>query len=140
MARYFEDVQVGTQVTPLVKHPTTRQLVMWAGASRDFVEQHYDKDNAMARGLPGVIVHGALKASWLGQLITDWIGTNGILKELKCRYRGIDYPGTEITCRGKVIKKYIEDGEHLIVCEIWTENSKGEQTTTGSATIALPSG
>jgi len=35
MARqlYYEDVEVGTEVTPLAKIATTRMLVQWAGAS-----------------------------------------------------------------------------------------------------------
>ena len=136
---FIEDVDVGTEITPLIKHPTTRQLVQWAGASSDFAEIHYDKDIAMARDLPGVVVHGALKSAWLGQLLTDWIGEAGVLKELKCQYRGLNVPGVDLVCKGKVVKKYDEGGEHLVDCEIWTENPEGERTTTGIATVALPS-
>ena len=135
---FIEDVEVGTEIPPLIKHPTTRQLVMWAGASGDFNEIHYDKDYAMSY-LPGVVVHGALKAAVLGQVMTDWIGEEGVLKELKCSYRGLNFPGADITCRGKIVKKYIEGDEHLVDCEIWTENSNGEKTTLGMATVALPS-
>jgi hypothetical protein len=42
-------------------------------------------------------------------------------------------------CKGKVIKKYIEGGKHLVDCEIWLENAQGEKTTPGSATVMLPS-
>lgn len=135
----YEDVRVGAALPALVKHPSTRQLVMWAGASGDFVEIHYDKDWAMANGLPGVIVHGALKASFLGQLLTDWMGAGGILKELECRYEGLDFPGEDLTCKGKVVAKRVEGSELLVVCEVWTENPRGEKTTTGKAIVALPS-
>jgi len=133
----YNGIKVGAEIPALSKLPTTRQLVMWAGASRDFVEMHYDKDVAVDRGLKGVIVHGALKASFLGQLVTDWIGEAGILKEFKCRYQAIDYPGEEILCKGRVIKKYTEADKHLVDCEVWTENPRGEKTTTGVATIEL---
>lgn len=136
---YIEDVEVGTEITPLIKHPTTRQLVMWAGASKDFVEMHYDKDNAIARGLPGVIIHGALKSAFLGQLMTDWMGEAGELRELQCTYRGLDFPGVDLICKGKVVKKYVEGDEQLVDCEIWTENPNGERSTLGKATVALPS-
>ncbi|MBI4303937.1 MAG: dehydratase, partial [Chloroflexi bacterium] len=39
---YWEDVEVGTEVTPLQKIATTRMLVKWAGASGDFNPLHYD--------------------------------------------------------------------------------------------------
>lgn len=134
----FEDIELGTIIPELIKHPSKRQLVMWAGASEDFMEVHYDKDAAMSVNLPGVIVHGALKSAFLGQMLTDWFEEAGTLKEFECRYQGIDFPGEDIICRGKVVKKYVDADEKLIDCEIWTENPRGERTTTGTAIIALP--
>jgi len=134
---YYEDVALETEIPPLTKRPTTRQLVMWAGASGDYYAIHYDKDFAQSKGLPGVIVHGQLVAAFLGQLITDWIGEKGILKKFSCSYKGMNLPDEPITCRGKVSKKYIENGEHCIDCQVWAENDKGEKTVTGKAIIAL---
>lgn len=136
---FYEDVDVGTEIIPLRKHPTTRQLVQWAGASEDFYEIHYDKDFAQKSGLRDVIVHGRLKAAFLGQLMTDWAGEDGRLKKLTCSYRAMDFPNEDLMCKGGVIQKYVKDGEHCIECEIWTENPKGERTTPGTAVVALPS-
>ena len=136
---YYEDVEVGMELPPLVKHPTTRQLVKYAGASGDFYEIHYDKDFAQSTGLPGVILHGALKNAFLGQLITDWIGEHGTLKKLSVQYRGMDMPGSPLTAKGRVTRKYEEGGKHYVECEIWLENAKGEVTTPGTATVILPS-
>ncbi|MBE0415626.1 MAG: dehydratase [Dehalococcoidia bacterium] len=136
---YYEDVEAGMDMPPLVKHPTTKQLVQWAGASGDYYELHYDKDFARAQGFPDVLVHGKLKFGLLGQLITDWIGEEGFLKKLGCSYRGTDHPGEDLVCKGKVTNKYVEDDQHLVECEIWVENGKGEKTTPGKATVILPS-
>lgn len=136
---YYEDVAVGSEIAPLVKQPTTRQLVMWAGASGDYSPIHYDKDFAQSRGLPGVIVHGQLIGSFLGQLMTDWIGEKGMLRKLNCSYRGMNYPGEALTCQGKVTKKYVEGGEHYVECSLWVENPKGEKTVSGKAIVILPS-
>jgi len=136
---YYEDVAVGSEIVPLVKQPTTRQLVMWAGASGDYSPIHYDKDFAQSRGLPGVIVHGQLIGSFLGQLMTDWIGEQGMLRKLSCSYRGMNYPGEALICQGKVTKKYVEDGEHYVECSLWVENPKGEKTVSGKAIVILPS-
>lgn len=137
--RYFEDVEVGQEIPPLEKHPTTQQLVKYAGASGDFYQIHYDKDFAIKNNLPGVILHGALKNAFLGQLMTDFAGERGWLRKLSVQYRGMDQPGSPVVCKGKVVKKYSEDGRHLVDCEIWLENAKGEKTTLGSATVMLPS-
>ncbi len=146
----YEDVEVGTEVTPLAKIATTRMLVQWAGASGDRNPLHYDDDFAKSQGVGAPIVHGALKRAWLGQLVTDWIGEQGELRKLSCRYRGMDYPrkmktmeepqeGETWWCKGKVSKKYEDGGEHFAECEIWLENGKGEKTTTGAAVVTLPS-
>ena len=135
---YWEDVDEGMELPPLVKHPTTQQLVRYAGASGDFYQIHYDPAFAQGMGLPGVILHGALKSAFLGQLMTDWIGEHGSLKRLSCQYRGMDVPGDTLTCKGRVLRKYRESGQHLVDCEVWLENGKGETTTPGAATVALP--
>jgi len=146
----YEDVEVGSEVTPLAKVATTRMLVQWAGASGDFNPLHYDSTFAESQGVGEPIVHGALKRAWLGQLVTGWIGEQGVLKRLSCQYRSMDYPrkmktretpleGETWWCKGKVRKKYVEDGQHLIECEIWVEDGKGEKTTPGAALIILPS-
>ncbi|MEE9528949.1 MAG: MaoC/PaaZ C-terminal domain-containing protein [Dehalococcoidia bacterium] len=136
---FYEDIAVGSEIPSLVKRATRRQLVQWAGASGDFYEIHYDKDFALASGLPDVILHGRLKASFLGQMLTDWTGLEGNLKKYNVRYRGMDFPDQELTCKGKVTKKYVENNEHLVELDIWTENPQGEKTITGSALISLPS-
>ena len=136
---FWEDVSEGSEIPALVKNPTTRQLVQYAGASGDFYEIHYDRDFAESTGLPGVIIHGALKNAFLGQLVTDWAGPSGMVKRLTCQYRGMDVPGEPITARGTVSRVYQENGENLVECQIWLENAQGENTTPGSATVALPS-
>ncbi|MBI4202828.1 MAG: dehydratase [Chloroflexi bacterium] len=122
----------------LEKKTTTRQLVQWAGASGDFNEIHYDKPWAEKTGLPGLIIHGRLKAAFLGQLVTDWMGPAGTLKKIDVAYRGMDFPGDTVKCKGKVVKKYTRGRERLVDVEVWTENAKGEKTTPGTATVALP--
>ena len=136
----YEDVAVDMEIPPLVKRTTRRQLVQWAGASGDFYEIHYDKDFAIASGLPDVILHGRLKAAYLGQMLTDWIGAEGALKKFNVRYRGMDVPDQDLTCKGKVTKKYLQDNECLVELDIWTENARGERTVTGTALVSLPSG
>ena len=146
---YYEDIEVGSEITPLAKIATSRMLVQWAGASGDFNPLHYEDDFAKAMGVGAPIVHGALKRAWLVQLMTDWIGEAGKMKKLSCQYRGMDYPrkmktrevphdGETWWCKGTVTRKCQEGAERLVECEIWVENGKGERTTPGTALVALP--
>lgn len=136
---YYEDIDAGGEVTTLLKQPTPQQLVMWAGASGDYNPIHYDKDFALSRGLPGIIVHGQLAGCFLGQMMTDWAGEQGSVSKLTFAYRGMNFPGEALTCRGTVTKKYTHEGKHFVACSIWAENPKGEKTVTGTAIVILPS-
>jgi hydroxyacyl-ACP dehydratase HTD2-like protein with hotdog domain len=136
---FYEDIEVGSELPALVKYPTTMQLVKYAGASGDYYQIHYDKDFALANGLPGVIIHGWLALSFLGQLLTDWLGDGGTLVKLGGSYRGVNKVHEDIICNGKVTKKYVEDGKNYARVEIWAENPQGEKTVTGSAVVTLPS-
>jgi acyl dehydratase len=132
---YFEDINEGMEIPTIKKNPTTQQLVKYAGASGDFYQIHYDMEYAKNNGLPGVILHGALKNAFLGQLITDWIGTSGKLKMLEVQYKGMDLPGTPVYAKG-IVSKIID--ENNINCDLWLETENGDKTTIGKATIQLP--
>ena len=136
---YFDDVQEGMELPTLRKDTTTQQLVMYAGASGDYTQIHYDLEFAKNNGQPDVILHGALKNAYLGQVVTDWIGEWGTLKKLSVQYRGMDVPGTPAYVKGVVKKKYAQDGENVVECEIWLENHEGNRTTPGYAVATLPS-
>ena len=147
---YWEDTEVGTEVTTLPRIATTQMLVKWAGASGDFNPLHYDEAFATKNMVGKPIVHGALKTSWMITLMTNWVGDNGTLRKLTCQYRAMDRPremktlyepedGETWLCKGKVTKKYVKDDQHFVDCEIWVENGSGEKTTLGTAIAILPS-
>lgn len=133
----WDSITEGQAITELKKNCSTQQLVQWAAGSGDFYQIHYDKDFAVGTGLSNIIVHGALKNAFLGQLVHDWMGPNGRIKKYGCSYRGMDYPNQDITCKGVVRRKYEEGGEKLVDLEIWSENPEGNKTTPGTATVAF---
>lgn len=137
---YFEDVDVGDALPPVAKLITHNQLVRYSGASGDFNPIHTDPDAANAAGLGGVIAHGLLSMAFLGQLMTDWAGDPGALKQLHCRFSKMVRPGDTVTAKGTVAEKKVEQGEHLVSCKIWVENQRGEIVLSGGlGVVALPS-
>lgn len=131
-------LDVGQALPVLVKHPTTRQLVMYAGASGDFYEIHYDTAFAQKAGLPGVIVHGLLKVAWLGELVSSWAGPNSMLRRLEASYRGIDLPAGDYRLSGTVTSVDRNgEGSRLIGLELWGESADGTRTTLGSASVEV---
>ena len=124
----------------MTKHPTTRQLVQYAGASGDFYEIHYEKPFAEAAGLPGVILHGLLKAGWLGELVETWAGPNAFVRHIEASYRGIDQPGRPYVLGGRVVSTEAStdsDGSGVVELELWGQDETGRRTTIGKARVEL---
>ncbi|MBI2859298.1 MAG: dehydratase [Chloroflexi bacterium] len=147
----WEEVEIGAEVTPLPKIASSLMLARFAGASGDFNPLHYEFEFARAAGQPRPIIHGQLKRAWLVNLVVNWANNDpGALRKLSVRFKAADLPrlmktmgepheGETWMCRGKVTKKREDGNQKLVECDIWVENGKGEKTTTGSATVALPS-
>ena len=138
MATTWNDVSEGMAIPELKKNCSTQQLVQWAAGSGDFYQIHYDKDFAQGTGLPGLIVHGALKHAFLGQLVHDWAAPAGQIRKFGCSYRGMDVPNQDILCRGVVTKKYSDGGKNYVALDIWTEKPDGKKTSPGTALVTLP--
>ena len=107
---YFEDIAEGDEIPVLEKSPTTQQLVHWAAGSGDFYQIHYDTAFAHNTGLDGIIVHGALKHAWLGELLHRFASPGGRVRRVACSYRGMDVPGQTYRLRGTVTKNHEEVG------------------------------
>ena len=134
---YFEDIAEGEAIPELKKDPTTQQLVQWAAGSGDFYQIHYDTAFALKTGLEGVIVHGALKHAWLGELLHRFAAPSGRVKRVACSYRGMDVPGQSYRLCGRVTKK--SESDRTVELEIWGENDNGQKTTPGTGVVELPS-
>ena len=135
---YYKNVSIGDEMPSLVKHPTPRQLVQWAGATGEFCEMHYNDAFAKEKGFPGIIVHGMLTASFLCQMVNDWMGEEGTIKKLSISNRAMLFPDNDIVCRGQVEDKYEMDGEHFVKCNIWAENPQQDKAVVGPIIVVLP--
>lgn len=100
---------------------------------------HYDDVFARIVGVPAAFdIHG-MRVSWLGTLMTNWMGDSGDLRYLRVRLRQPNIMGNTTWSKGKVISKSVKDGEHLVECDISCQNQDGEVTADGTARAALPS-
>lgn len=138
--RYFEDVAVGDQLTPVFKGPvTTTHLVRWAAANGNYARIHWDLPFAMAtQQMPNVVVNGSLKNQYLAELLMRFAGEGGWFRRLYVQHRGMDIPGDLITAFGKITDRIEKDGYGLVECEVGLRNNRGEQTASGNATVVLP--
>ncbi|MGE0683864.1 MAG: MaoC/PaaZ C-terminal domain-containing protein [Candidatus Binatia bacterium] len=136
---YFEDVKEGDELPPFIVENLTRgDFVKYAGASGDFTPLHYDQTFVESAGIPTVFAMGMLNAGILSRLVADYAGIEN-LRKYKVRFATRVWPGDSITCRGKVTKKAVENGEKIIEGDVQALNQKGEVAIQGSFRAALPS-
>jgi acyl dehydratase len=100
---------------------------------------HWDSDLARAVGVPAAYDYGPERISWLGHLMTNWIGDDGFLRRLNVQVRRHNIIGDLTTCDGRVVRKWVEGDAHLVECEVWGDNQRGERTAVGAAVAELPS-
>lgn len=137
---YFEDIQEGQGIPALEKKPDNVQLFMYLAAHWLTHRIHFDyKFSTEDQGLPDVVTPGTMPGDWYGQMLLNWIGESGKLKKLSYQLRGFSVPGDILSCQGKVIKKALNDGQHIVECELSMINQRGENIVPGAATVILPS-
>jgi acyl dehydratase len=109
---------------------------------------HWDPDLAARVGVPGAYDYGPERISWLGHLMTNWIGDDGFLRRLNAQVRRHNLVGDLTRCSGRVTRKWEEPGAPdvpgdavagLVECEVEATNQRGEVTAKGVAVAELPS-
>ena len=98
---------------------------------------HMEETRAQEIGIPGAYDYGCQRSSWLGHVLTNWMGDDGFLKKLYMELRRFNVVGDTTWCKGKVTRKYVENGEALVDVEVWAENQRGEITAPGRAVVRL---
>ena len=136
---YFEEISEGTELPPLTKEIGPVNMMMYGAATWDFMRIHYDADHAREQGFQGAIVDGQMEGAFLAQLVIDWAGYPGALRRLGVRYRNFIYPGDTVVCKGKVQRKFIEEPDALVECDLVVENTTRQEVAgLGTAIVALP--
>lgn len=134
----YQSVQVGEEIPAYTTTPISRAtLALYAGASGDHNPIHIDIDFAKKFGMPDVFVHGMLNMAYLGRLLTEWVPQTAI-RQYGVRFASITAIHDRITCNGKIIEKFEQNGEQLVRLELTAANQDGEVKLTGQAIIALP--
>lgn len=100
---------------------------------------HWDSGLARAVGVPGAYDYGPERVSWMGHLMTDWIGDHGRLVRLNVQVRSHNIVGDLTRCQGRVIDKQRDGDSRLVTCEVWGVNQHGVRNAVGTAVAELPS-
>ena len=125
--RRFEDIQIGDEITPLVKEIGMARMMAYGAATWDFIRLHYDADYAREAGFEAPFVDGQMMGGFLTQHVQDWAGVGAFLRKLAFRNRVMAYPGDSLTCHGVVTGVESTDEGGMVECDLWIENQRGEK-------------
>ena len=169
-ARFWEDVEVGNLVQPMLKGPLNiTDMICWysggghsyqahrrasmyrkrhpadayvdpkTGAQDSPARGHAEQGMAREVGMPGGYDVGPQRISWMGQLMTNWMGDDGFLRRLNVSVRRPNIFGDVSWCRARIADKRFVEGAPLVDLEVFVENQLGETTAKGIAVVELPS-
>jgi hypothetical protein len=94
---------------------------------------------ALEVGAPGAYDYGPERNSWLTHHLTNWMGDDGFLRKASCKIRRHNPEGDMLFIKGRVKRKFIEDGKHLVEIEQEAHNQEDELSVLGSGVVELPS-
>lgn len=136
---YWEDVPEGQKLPSGYSLPINwTTIAHYSSGTQDFNRQHHDPDYCRSMGYEQPFVMLAFYYGLFGRLITDWIGEEGFLRKFYMEMRKMNLLYDTVTLKGKVTRKYVEDGDHRVDADIWIENDKQGVTTPGNCTVILP--
>jgi len=167
--RYWEDVVVGQEIQPVAKGVydvcdacartvvstyTYAFAIKWAamrehlhhhpvdpetGEHRFRRDWHYDDHAAQLFGSPYANVGGIHNELMLVHAVTDWMGDDGFVRSMDSQDRRMNFLGDATWVKGKVARKFVEDGEHLVGLDVWAENQDGVVHTKAHVVVKLVS-
>lgn len=115
---------------------TVRYLAMFATATAEYVDIHYDADFARSVGLPGPIVQGLYKTALMGRMLAEWTGDGSLIRALNVQHRGMDLAGSVLTVGGSIHDAAAAENSADVECDVWVRNADGVETSYGTARVA----
>ena len=135
---YYEDVDLGDELGPLERHPTTDTVrtfcEIWGNPGPN---RFVDPEVARGLGQPGPIVPGVMSVALMSQLFTQW-GPPQILKKIDVVFRQ-PVLHAPVKVVALVTDKYEDGDENLVECDIHLTNLDGDRLVGGKVILSLPS-
>ena len=119
------------------KHP--RAFTLNSHGIPDIPERvHWEDELAQTIGIPAAFDYGPARVSWFGHLLGNYAGDHGWVEYMNVQLRQPVLIGDTSWLQGRVVRKFAEDGRHLVELELWGRDQRDRTTTTGSARVRLP--
>lgn len=135
---YWEDVQENSDLPEEARDIDATLIVSGAiWASHDFMPVHHDPKFANEKGAPDIFMNILTSNGLVGTYLTNWTGPEGEIKKITISLAVPNFPGDRMTFNGRVKRKFVENGQHLVEVDVVGENQMGPHAN-ATAVVALP--
>jgi acyl dehydratase len=110
-----------------------------AGAWDSFMSCHWDAAVSSRFGMQQPFDWGVMRCGYMLHLVTDWMGDDAILVEVRDRNRAINVYGNVTTVSGTVTRLERNESFHEATVEIRCRNQDGVVMSSSTARVRLPS-
>lgn len=107
----------------------------YAAVQDEFVPIHMDDAAGQKAGFAGAIGMGNLQWAYFHNVVRDWMGDNGTIKQMTIQFQQPNFKDTTVTARGKI--KAVEDAPEgkTVTIELWTEDNNDRRLAGGQAKV-----
>ncbi len=109
-SKEFSEVSVGDALPEQKIEITSSLVVGGALASQDYTPVHHDRGAAQASGMQDVFMNILTTNGLVGRYISDWAGSNALVKNVSIKLGTPNLPGETMKMSGA-----ITENEHGIV-------------------------
>ena len=138
------DIEVGMELTPLVKYMTLQKMQWFSGGEGRAERVNLHTDAAAAErdtGLKQPFASGRMSLGYACELMSRFVGLDVFSHTgtIDFKFIKLVMPGDTITVRGRVSEvRPVAEGT-MITVDIYCENQRGEKTSVGSGSAVVPS-
>jgi hydroxyacyl-ACP dehydratase HTD2-like protein with hotdog domain len=130
-------LQLPAPIPEFVVRPDRTQIFMFSAVTWNRHRIHYDKDAAIDEGLPDIVAQRGLIGNFFARLLTEWMGNNGEIRELRWKVKQSVLSDLALRCAGEVVTVETVEGVKYATCALRMQDESGREVATGEARVCL---
>ncbi len=104
----------GDALSPLERHFSASDLVLYGAATWDWHRLHYDQAFASEMGLDAPIIDGQIYGALFAKQAMDEFGPKAFVRRLEFRMRNMAFAGDTLVARGEVTERRAEETREVL--------------------------
>lgn len=137
MKKYWEHVEIGHKLSPLIKESVSRlHIAHFAAATDDFSPMNLDEEFAKSAGLGSVFAPGLMALAVAEETLRAF-AHNMTIVTLSSTFQRLIWPCDTLSAQGIVVRHYLKHDEHRVQFSLWVENQNGDVVMKGQAICLL---